>query len=240
MGKFTGKNILIIGGSSGIGLQLVKLALAENASVFVGSRTLPDELKSLNVHHFVYDAINPDLTVLDSLPDQIDGLVYYPGSINLKPFPRLSMDDFKNDFHINVLGAVQVLQSVINKLKKSPSASVVFYSTVASSIGMSFHTSVAASKSALEGLSKSLAAEYAANKIRFNVVAPSLTNTPLAKQLLSTPEKIEASNKRHPLNRIGETNDIASISAFLLSDEASWITGQVFNVDGGMSSVKTI
>ena len=240
MGKFFGKNILIIGGSSGIGLELVKAVLKEGSTVFVASRTWPNEIKELDVHHFTYDVNNPDISVFESIPDQLDGFAYCPGSINLKPFSRLSVEDFKNDFQINVIGVVQALQAVINKLKKSPSASVVFYSTVASSIGMSFHASVAASKSALEGLSKSLAAEYAANKIRFNVVAPSLTNTPLAKQLLSTPEKIEGSNKRHPLGRIGETNDIASISAFLLSDDASWITGQVFNVDGGMSSVKTI
>ncbi|MBY0424572.1 MAG: SDR family oxidoreductase, partial [Cytophagales bacterium] len=228
MGKFSGKNILIVGGSSGIGLELVHAVLHEGGNVFVASRSFPQELQDLKVPHFHLDVATSDLESLSSIPDQLDGLAYCPGTINLKPFARLSLDDFKNDFQVNVLGAVQVLQFIIPRLKKSGSSSVVLYSTVASSLGMPFHASVSASKSAVEGLAKSLAAEFATNKIRFNVVAPSLTNTPLAKQLLSTPEKIDASNKRHPLGRIGESADISQISSFLLSDESSWITGQVF------------
>jgi len=240
MGRFSYKNILVVGGSSGIGLDLVRLLVKENAVVFVASRSNPEPLSELKLQHFTFDATLPDVSVFNALPEKLDGLVYCPGTINLKPFTRLKEEDFKNDFQINVIGAVLVLQALIGRLKNSPSASVLFYSTVASSTGMAFHASIAASKSALEGLARSLAAEYAANRIRFNTIAPSLTNTSLAKQLISTPEKLEVSNKRHPLGRIGEVGDISSISTFLLSDESSWITGQVLHVDGGLSTIKSM
>lgn len=171
-------------------------------------------------------------------PEVVDGLVYAPGSINLKPFNRLSVDDFKNDFEINVLGAVKMIQKLLPNLKKSESASVVLFSSVAAKLGMPFHASIAASKNAVEGLTKSLAAEFSAQKIRVNAIAPSLTDTNLASQLLATPEKREASAKRHPLQRVGTAEEIAEMAAFLVSDKSSWITGQVFGIDGGMGSVK--
>ncbi len=156
----------------------------------------------------------------------------------MKPFNRLSQDDFKNDFQINVLGAVSVLQAVLPKLKKADGASIVLFSTVAAKIGMGFHASISASKGAIEGLTLSLAAELSSHRIRVNCVAPSLTDTPLAKNLLSTDEKKEASNKRHPIGRFGTSADIANITTFLISEESSWITGQVLGVDGGMGSIK--
>ena len=156
----------------------------------------------------------------------------------MKPFNRLSQDDFKNDFQINVLGAVSILQAVLPKLKKAEGSSVILFSTVAAKIGMGFHASVSASKGAIEGLTLSLAAELSSHKIRVNCVAPSLTDTPLAKNLLSTDEKKEASNKRHPIGRFGTSADIANITTFLISDESSWITGQILGVDGGMGSIK--
>ncbi len=229
------KNILIVGASSGIGLETAKSLLSKGYNIFSASRNHPD---LTGITHVTWDAQNPDSTVFATIPDEIHGVVYCPGTINLKPFNRLSQDDFKNDFQINVLGAVAVLQAVLPKLKKANGASVVFFSTVAAKIGMGFHASVAASKGAIEGLTLSLAAELSSNKIRVNCVAPSLTDTPLAKNLLSTDEKKEASNKRHPIGRFGTSSDIANISAFLISDESGWITGQVFGVDGGMGSIK--
>jgi NAD(P)-dependent dehydrogenase (short-subunit alcohol dehydrogenase family) len=166
--------------------------------------------------------------------------VYCPGTINLKPFARLTEQDFMHDWQVNVLGAVRVLQQAIKSLKKAQGASVVLYSTVAARVGMNFHASVATAKSAVEGLALSLAAEYASGKIRFNVVAPSLTDTPLAAALLSSPEKREASDKRHPLGRVGTPEELAAITAFLLSNQSAWISGQVLGVDGGMSSLKVV
>ena len=229
------KNILIVGASSGIGLETAKSLLSKGYNIFSASRSQPD-LEGIT--HLSWDATNPDSTVFASLPEEIHGVVYCPGTINLKPFNRLSQDDFKNDFQINVLGAVSVLQAVLPKLKKANGASVVLFSTVAAKIGLGFHASVAASKGAIEGLTLSLAAELSSNKIRVNCVAPSLTDTPLAKNLLSTDEKKEASNKRHPIGRFGTSADIANITSFLISDESSWITGQVLGVDGGMGSIK--
>lgn len=229
------KNILIVGASSGIGLETAKSLLSKGYNIFSASRSQPD-LEGIT--HLSWDATNPDSTVFASLPEEIHGVVYCPGTINLKPFNRLSQDDFKNDFQINVLGAVSVLQAVLPKLKKANGASVVLFSTVAAKIGLGFHASVAASKGAIEGLTLSLAAELSSNKIRVNCVAPSLTDTPLAKNFLSTDEKKEASNKRHPIGRFGTSADIANITSFLISDESSWITGQVLGVDGGMGSIK--
>jgi 3-oxoacyl-[acyl-carrier protein] reductase len=176
---------------------------------------------------------------LPDIAEPIDGLVYFSGSINLKPFNRISEDDFLNDYRINALGAVNVIQKYLSNLKNASSASIVLISTVAASQGMPYHASISMAKAAIEGLTIALAAEFAPN-IRVNAVAPSLTQTPLAEKLLNTPEKVEASDKRHPLKRIGQPEDIANAVHFLLSDKASWMTGQVLNVDGGMSKVRSI
>jgi 3-oxoacyl-[acyl-carrier protein] reductase len=229
------KNILIVGASSGIGLETAKSLLSKGYNVFSTSRTQPDLAE---ITHLTWDAQNPDSNVFATLPDEIHGVIYCPGTINLKPFHRLSQEDFKHDFQINVLGAISVIQTILSKLKKADGASIVLFSTVAAKIGMGFHASVAASKGAVEGLTLSLAAELSPNKIRVNCIAPSLTDTPLAKNLLSTDEKKEASNKRHPIGRFGTSADIANIATFLISDESSWITGQVLGVDGGMGSIK--
>lgn len=229
MENLTNKNIVIIGGNSGIGLQVKELCEAQGAHVFAFSRS--------GEAGAVLD-VTDEFTSIEGLPEQIDGLVYCPGTINLKPFHRFSTADFQKDYDVNVLGAVKVLQTCLKGLKKSPSASVVLYSTVAVRMGLGFHASISAAKGAVEGLAKSLASEWAANKIRVNVVAPSLTDTPLASALLGTDDKKEASNKRHPLGRYGQAEDIAQATVFLLSDGASWMTGQILNVDGGMSSLK--
>lgn len=229
------KNIVIVGASSGIGLETAKSLLSKGYNIFSVSRNQPD---LAGITHITWDAQHPDATVFATLPETIHGVVYCPGTINLKPFHRLSQEDFKHDFQINVLGAIAVIQAVLPKLKKADGASIILFSTVAAKIGMGFHASIAASKGAVEGLTLSLAAELSSNKIRVNCVAPSLTDTPLAKNLLSTDEKKEASNKRHPIGRFGTSADIANITTFLISEESSWITGQILGVDGGMGSIK--
>ncbi len=236
MSDFKGKNILIVGASSGIGYELAKNLIAQGATVISASRTAP---QGLDVQHIDFDALTASGSELATIT-ALDGLAYCVGSINLKPFNRLSQDDFLKDFQLNVLGAVKVIQNTINALKKSETSSIVLFSTVAVGMGMGFHASVASAKGAVEGLAKSLAAEFAVNKIRVNVIAPSLTDTPLAKNLLSSPEKREASAKRHPIARVGTPADIASAAVFLLSDQTSWISGQVIGVDGGMGSLKSL
>jgi 3-oxoacyl-[acyl-carrier protein] reductase len=227
------KNILLIGGSSGIGLASAKL-LIESHEVYIASRS-SDSLTGLDIHHLPFDVTTDDLSTLD-LPAELSGLVYCPGSINLRPFKGLKPEAFEADFQINVMGFVKSLQAVLPKL--TTKSSVVLYSTVAVKVGMPFHASVAASKGALEGLGKSLAAELAP-KTRVNVIAPSITNTPLADRFLNNEAKMEKSAQRHPLKRVGQADDIAALTRFLLSDESSWMTGQILGLDGGMSTLNT-
>ena len=227
------KNILLIGGSSGIGLATAKL-LIESHEVYIASRS-SDSLTGLDIHHLPFDVTTDDLSTLD-LPAELSGLVYCPGSINLRPFKGLKPEAFEVDFQINVMGFVKSLQAVLPKL--TANSSVVLYSTVAVKVGMPFHASVAASKGAREGLGKSLAAELAP-KTRVNVIAPSITNTPLADRFLNNEAKMEKSAQRHPLKRVGQADDIAALTRFLLSDESSWMTGQILGLDGGMSTLNT-
>ncbi len=227
------KNILLIGGSHGIGFELAQ-SLMNDHTVYIASRT-NENLGNLDVNHITYDA-ETDTLDLEALPETIDGFVYCPGTINLKPFKMLSTDTFRQDMELNFLSMVKTVHAVMDKLKNSEQASLVFFSTVAVKVGMPFHTSVAAAKGAIEGFAKALAAEYAP-KMRVNVIAPSLTDTPLAKRLLSNDKKKEMMDARHPLKRVGTQADIASVAAFLLSDHSSWITGQVLGVDGGMSTL---
>jgi len=178
-----------------------------------------------------------DLSELDNVSD-IDGLVYFPGTINLKPFTMLKEDDFLNDFKINVLGAAKVIKKVVNKLKEADGASVVLVSSVAASIGLPFHASIGASKSALEGMVRSLASEYTNAKVCFNVVAPSLTETNLSTNLLKTDRLVEASKERNPMKEIGDPTKIAKTIDFLLDAHNNWMTGQVVHIDGGMNNLK--
>ena len=181
--------------------------------------------------------ITGDLSELDSLED-ISGLVYFPGTINLKPFTMLKEQDYQSDLDINFLGAVKVVKKLIGKLKEADGASVVFISTVAASIGLPFHASISPAKAALEAYARSMAAEYAGAKISFNVVAPSLANTPMAENLLKTERLVEASKERNPMKEIGSPNQIAKVVDFLLDADQNWMTGQVIPVDGGMINLK--
>ena len=178
-----------------------------------------------------------DLLELDSLED-ISGLVYFPGTINLKPFTMLKEQDYQNDLDINFLGAVKVVKKLIGKLKEANGASVVLISTVAASIGLPFHASISPAKAALEAFARSMAAEYSGAKISFNVIAPSLANTPMAENLLKTDRLIEASKERNPMKQIGSPDQIAKTIDFLLDAHQNWMTGQVIPVDGGMKNLK--
>jgi NAD(P)-dependent dehydrogenase (short-subunit alcohol dehydrogenase family) len=230
------KTYLIIGASSGIGLQLATTLADEGNNVIGTFNSHPVEDVNPNISYQQLNVLDAEID-FSFLPEVLDGVVYCPGSINLKPFARIKPEDFTNDFNLQVGGLIKVLQAAQPLLKKSEHASVVVFSTVAVQVGLPFHTQVSASKGAIEGLTKALSAEWAPS-IRVNCIAPSLTDTPLAAQLLNTEEKKSANALRHPLKKIGTATDIANMAAFLLSEKASWITGQVMHVDGGMSTVK--
>lgn len=233
-----GKNILVVGGSSGIGLSLITSLANNGAEIYTLSRSSAETWPATVKYHFL-DVLESSNDLGNFLPEQLHGLVYCVGNINLKPFSRVNQDELVNDFRLNVVGAAMVIQQALKSLKNAGGASVVLISSVAAKVGMPFHASTAASKAALEGLAVSLAAEFANLQIRVNVVAPSLTDTPLAEKLLNTPEKKEVAGKRHPLGRFGLDTDIARSISFLLDDQSSWITGQTLGVDGGMSTLKT-
>lgn len=226
------KTTLIIGSSSAIGQATAKKLIANGERVLSISRSTPA---------FDFDQ-HEEFDVLSEQPfptfeGKIDGLVYCPGSILLKPFRGLKSEDFRAGFELNVMGAIRSIQAYTPNLQLSENASIVLYSSVAVEVGMPFHALVSASKGAIEGLTKALAAEFA-SKIRVNCIAPSLTQTPMADRLVSTAEKIEAMAQRHPMKRIGQPEDIANATQFFLSDASSWMTGQIMHVDGGMSTLK--
>lgn len=228
---------LIIGGTSGIGLETTKL-LSKNNRVIVLSREKKN-LDGLNNVEFISADVTKPMDELPQISEPLNGIIYCPGTINLKPLKSLKPDDFQNDFEVNLLGAVKVINKYFNNLKEAGKSSIVLFSTVAVHTGMPYHSSIASAKGAVEGLTRSLAAEFAPN-IRVNCIAPSITNTPLADKLINNEAKLKASEDRHPLKRIGDAKEIAEAAAFLLSDSASFITGQVIKVDGGISAIKNI
>ncbi len=225
------KTILIVGGSKGIGNSILK-NLANTHQIINLSRTEPD-FKHPNVSHFGIDVLQDNLPDIDHL----DSIIYCPGSINLKPLKRLKIEDFQNDFNINVIGAVKVIQHYLSILKNGTKPSIVLFSTVAAKLGMPFHASVAASKSAVEGLTKSLGAEFAPT-IRVNAIAPTVTDTELAAKLLRNEKMEEAMKERHPLKKYLAPEEVADMAAFLISDKAASISGQIFQMDCGIVSFK--
>ena len=228
------KNILIIGASSDIGLEISKLAAADGHNIYATSR---DDANANNFDNFIQLDPNKSLDVLDDLPEDIDGLVYCPGTINLRSLQRLTLEDIKNEMEVNFYGAFNIIKKVLPNLKKNDGASVVLFSTVAVKTGMPMHSSIAAAKGALEGLAKSLAAELAP-RVAINCVAPSIVDTKLAANILSTDERKQASADRHPLKTIGSINSIANSAYFLLQAKENWISGQIFRPDGGLSALK--
>lgn len=225
------KNVLLIGGSHGIGLSIAK-KLVENYNVYIASRTSTG-LENMNITHIKFDATSDELDTT-ALPDKLDGFAYLPGSINLKPFKMMSIDTFEEDMQLNFFSMVRTVKAIIPKMAEN--SSITLFSTVAVATGMPYHTSVAAAKGAIEGFARSLAAEYAP-KIRVNVIAPSLVDTPLATRLLNNDKKREMMSERHPLKRVGKAEDIANAAIFLLNDQSSWMTGQVLGVDGGIGTL---
>lgn len=228
------QHIAIIGGTSGMGRATIGQLQAAGHTVHAACRS-PEKLADLGLVAQAFDATAPAPLVW---PERLDGFVYFPGTIMLRPFHRLTAEDFQRDLQVNLLGAIAALQSALPALKASGNASVVLFSTVAVAQGLPMHASIAAAKGALEGLAKSLAAEWAP-QIRVNVIAPSLTDTPLAGALLNSDLKKEAAAKRHPLQQVGCAEDIAAMVAYLLSGHARFLTGQIIHIDGGLSSVRT-
>ncbi|MET1259136.1 SDR family oxidoreductase [Flagellimonas sp. DF-77] len=225
------KHILLIGGSHGIGHELIQKLVGEH-QITVASRTRP-ELESEDLTYIPFDATT-DVLDPTQLPETIHGFAFLPGSINLKPFKMLSTESFYEAMELNFFAMVKVLKTVLPRMAEG--SSMLFFSTVAVTTGMPFHSSIAAAKGAVEGFVKSMAAEYAP-KIRFNAIAPSLVDTPLASRLLGNDRKKELMAARHPMKRYGHPEEIAELASFLLRDQSSWVTGQIIGIDGGMSTL---
>ncbi|WP_306640082.1 SDR family NAD(P)-dependent oxidoreductase [Sanyastnella coralliicola] len=228
------KTIAVIGDSRGIGAEVRDQLLAAGHQVIGISRT--GATAGGNYTSITQDVVAEPID-LSEHTDQLDGLVYCPGTINLKPFSSLKPEDVMNDLQVNYIGAFQNIQKNFRLLRKGNDPAVVLFSTVAVKNGMAFHSSISGAKAAVEGLTKSLAAEFAP-KIRVNAVAPSLTDTSLAEALLNNEKKQESAKDRHPMKRFGEAADVARVASFLVGNESSWMTGQIIGVDGGLSTLK--
>ena len=229
------KQFVIVGGSSGIGLGIVRRLIDDGNQVTVISRNWAHGAELPMVNHLSVDVTADELPV-DQFPDFIDGLAYCPGSIRLRSFRGLQPEAFRADFELNVVGAIKCIQAALKGLRSAQTASVVLFSTVAVQLGLPLHASVAVAKAGVEGLGRTLAAEFSAN-IRVNCVAPALVETPLAAQFFGDPEKEKAMASRYPLGRTGTVDDVASMGHFLLTN-GTWITGQTIGIDGGMSTIR--
>lgn len=224
------KTFILAGSSSAIAKETARQLRSQGHKVVEISRSALENDHQFQVEEYAFGSF-------PSIEGKINGLVYFPGTINLKSFSQLSMNEFQQDFSIHVLGAIAFVKTYLNQIEKDGKSSIVFISSVAGTVGMPFHSSVSVSKAAIEGLTKSLAAEIAPG-IRVNAIAPSLVNTPLGERFINTPEKLSAIEKRNPMRKVGSPEDIANMIHFLLSDQASWITGQIIAVDGGMNNIK--
>ena len=225
---------IIVGASSGIGFQLAKNLSEKGHTIYALNRNKVD-LDSIPNCHFHEVDIAMEIPNFPNIEGAIDGLIYCPGTINLKPFRALKAEDFLNEYNINFMGAVKSIKQYLPNLQLGEFPSIVLFSTLAVQTGMSFHASIASAKGAIEGLTRSLAAEFAP-KIRVNAIAPSLTATPLADKLINNESKLKAAEDRHPLKKIGSSSDMSQAVEFLLN--ANWMTGQIMHIDGGMSALR--
>ena len=225
------KTIIIVGGSKGIGKAIIE-KLIPNYLIINLSRSKP-HIEHQNLTHYNCDILSDELPAID----RAGGLIYCPGSINLKPFKRLSLDDFRTDFEINVIGAVRSIQAYAPALVQSENGSIVLFSTVATAMGMPFHASVSTAKSAVEGLMKSVAADLAP-KVRVNAIAPTITQTDLAAKLLRNERMIENTIQRHPLKKFLDPSEVAAMAEYLISNGSKSVSGQVFKLDCGIVSLK--
>ena len=225
------KNIVIIGGSKGIGNAIASQMVGENKVVNI-SRSAPT-VTHPNLKHYELNVLEDELPEIE----EIDVLIYCPGSINLKPIMSLSIDDFRNDFEINVIGAVKAIQKYLPALKKGNNPCILLFSTVAAKLGMPFHASIATAKSGVEGLVKSLGAELAPT-IRVNAIAPTITETSLSANILRNDRMKENMIERHPMKGYLKPEEVAGMAQFLISENAKSISGQVFEMDYGIVSFK--
>jgi len=233
------RNILIVGGNSGIGAALVEKYVNNGDAVHLALRQ-PSAVNQAVASIQEYDALQKNEAQL-KIPEILDSVIYCPGSIQLKPFHRTDDAQMLSDMEVNAFGAARMIQAALPALKKSSlegGASVILFSSVAAQTGLAFHASISMAKAAVEGLTLSLASELAPSNIRVNAIAPSLTDTPLASMLLNSDAKREAAGSRHPLKRVGTANGVASMVNYLISEDAAFVTGQIFKLDGGLSSIR--
>jgi len=235
------KKILVFGGSGSIGKALAVKLKENNYNPIILSRN-EEELKNISseikCEYRVCDVLNTNHIeeVSKEFKDEIFGIAYCVGSINLKPLKITKDEDFIDSFKINTLSAINVIKMNQDSLVKN-NGSILLYSTVAVKQGFTNHTVVSTAKGAIEGLTLSLAAEFAP-KIRVNCIAPSLTDAKMTQKLISNENIKKAIENMHPLPKIGSGEDFSDIGSFLLSDKNSWITGQIFHIDGGRSSLR--
>lgn len=229
-------NYLVVGGSSGIGAALTAQLLAQQHTVWLAGRHAPASNAHAGMTFIAWDAVAAPFPA-EALPAQLHGVAYCPGSITLKPFARLTEQDFLNDWQINLLGAVRTVQAALPALKAADQAAICLFSSVAAQTGLGFHASIAAAKGAVEGLVRSLAAELAP-RISVNAIAPALIDTPLAAPLISSDSKRQAIAERNPMKRVGEAATVAALATWLLTTPQPFVTGQVLAVDGGLSRLR--
>jgi len=232
---------VILGATGSIGSTLAKSLVGSGDEVHLVGRdeaTLSNLANELNSSFTTCDVLEENFTdkILSDLGETpINGLAYCVGSIDLKPLKLTKKSDFMQSFNLNLVSAAEIIKSLADNLKQNK-GSIVLFSTVAVKQGFPNHAIVSSAKGAVEGLTLALAAEFAPN-IRVNCIAPSLTKSKISEFILKNEKMAESIAKMHPLKRVGEGSDSSSVAKFLLSEESSWITGQIFGVDGGRSTV---